>query len=30
MEANGYQNSDDLGGKMFPTLYDEGWLLNHY
>jgi len=21
MEANGYQNGDDLSGKMFPTLY---------
>jgi len=23
MEVNGYQNGDDLGGKMFPTLYEE-------
>ena len=23
MEANGYQNGDDLGGKMFPTLHEE-------
>jgi hypothetical protein len=23
MEANGYQNGDDLSGKMFPTLYEE-------
>ena len=22
MEANGYQNGDDLIGKMFPTLYE--------
>ncbi len=23
MEANGYQNGDDLSGKMFPTLYED-------
>jgi hypothetical protein len=23
MVANGYQNGDDLDGKMFPTLYKE-------
>jgi hypothetical protein len=22
MEANGYQNGDELSGKMFPTLYE--------
>ena len=23
MEANGYQNGDELSGKMFPTLYEQ-------
>ena len=23
MEANGYQNGDDLSGKMFPILYEK-------
>ena len=24
MQTNGYQNGDDLSGKMFPTLYEDG------
>jgi hypothetical protein len=23
MESSGYKNGDDLGGEMFPTLYEE-------